>query len=454
MTTLHDRLAELADEAPVALPAPGLWERGRRYGRVRRTGTAAIVVAACLALVVLSGVSWLQSVPPSRPAPAGSPVGLPDRIWQPSPWLPGTDSEGPLGQLVAVVSTDRGGWFGKDRGLVGISATTGEYRFLDLPDAVHDAFPDATLAPNGRHLAYWLTGETAGSPNTGGGAPVVGVGVYDTATGAVRRHLIPTEHGLTPEILVWADESSLVFSAGQILGGDDDSLLEQSQSKNGSPLVWSIEARPRVLDLDGLDGNNILSAVDGRLVVDDSYDGVFRIVDLDDPAADRRFVTIDNLSTMPLLDAGGRRVAAVWGGPAARGTSMPNAVLAGPLVPRAAGQTEGAELKRVPHSGQTFSVLAWLDDTHLAVVRRTNRCCSSAVFRVSVPTGDSVVLVRLPVDSFGSDVRFATDLLNAPSVHAERPQSPLDPRLVAGLALATAGVTVWALVRWRRRVQP
>ena len=37
MTTLHDRLADLArDQAPTAPPAPELWVRGRRYHRRRR----------------------------------------------------------------------------------------------------------------------------------------------------------------------------------------------------------------------------------------------------------------------------------------------------------------------------------------------------------------------------------------------------------------------------------
>lgn len=454
MTTLHDRLAELADEAPVALPAPGLWERGRRYRKLRRTGTAAIVVAACLALVVLSGVTWLQSTPPSRPAPAGSPVGLPDRIWAPSPWLAGTDDAGPLGQLVAVVPTERGGWTGKDLGLVGIPATTGEYRFLDLPDAVPDAFADATLAPDGRHVAYWLTGETAGSPNTGRVTPVVGVAVYDVATGDVRRHLVPTEHGLEPEVLLWADSTRLVVSAGQILGGDDDSLLEQSQSRSGPPLVWSIdEARPRVLDLDGLDGNNILSAGGGRLVVDDSYDGVFRIVELDDPAADRRFVVVEGLIDAPVLDHSARMVAVTSNGDGTT-TRLPS-VLAGPVASRGTGETGAAELHEVTGTRGSHRVLAWLDDQHVAVVRSIGLSRTrTSVFEVAVATGESRKLVRLPATSYGRAVQFATDLLNAPSVQAEKPQSPLDPRLVAGFALVTVAGAGWALVRWRRRVQP
>ncbi|MCW2794154.1 MAG: hypothetical protein JWO76_3252, partial [Nocardioides sp.] len=134
MTTLHDRLSRLADEAPVALPEPGLWQRGRRYRRRRRAGTLAIVGAAVLALGVLAGTTWQRSSV-DGPQPANSAPALPDRIWSPSPWLEGTDDAGELGQLAAIIDAERGSWIGKSPGLVGVSATTGEYRFLDLPDA-------------------------------------------------------------------------------------------------------------------------------------------------------------------------------------------------------------------------------------------------------------------------------------------------------------------------------
>src|SRR4051812_8665492 len=108
MTTLHDRLADLADDAPPGGPAPDLWERGRRYHRQRRVGTLAIAGAACVALVAIAGLSWQQSG--GLPEPAAPPSverALPDRLWTPSPWLPGTDEAGPLGPLAAVVGADR-----------------------------------------------------------------------------------------------------------------------------------------------------------------------------------------------------------------------------------------------------------------------------------------------------------------------------------------------------------
>jgi hypothetical protein len=40
MTTLHDRLVDLAEVAPEALPAPGLWDRDRDRESQARDGLA------------------------------------------------------------------------------------------------------------------------------------------------------------------------------------------------------------------------------------------------------------------------------------------------------------------------------------------------------------------------------------------------------------------------------
>lgn len=99
--------------------------------------------------------------------------------------------------------------------------------------------------------------------------------------------------------------------------------------------------------------------------------------------------------------------------------------------------------------------MGWLDRTHVAAVRFVGRNSrGTALFRLSVATGAVEQMVRLSGDGFGNTTQFALDLLNAPSVHAEKPQSPLDPRLVAGFALVTVAGAGWALVRWRQRVQP
>ena len=78
----------------------------------------------------------------------------------------------------------------------------------------------------------------------------------------------------------------------------------------------------------------------------------------------------------------------------------------------------------------------------------------SGLYRVDILSGSSRELVRLPGIGSGGPWQFATDLLDAPSVHAERPPRPLDPRVMAGLAVATVLAAVVGIVLWRRRVQP
>jgi hypothetical protein len=105
MTTLHDRLAELADDAPHGGPVPDLWDRAARYHRRRRVGTVVIVAVVLLGLGAIGTLDWSRSRP--TPAPANGTAGLPSKVWMPSGWLPGTDDVGPLGQLAALQPATR-----------------------------------------------------------------------------------------------------------------------------------------------------------------------------------------------------------------------------------------------------------------------------------------------------------------------------------------------------------
>src|SRR4051794_28700803 len=118
MTTLHDRLADLAEDAPSGGPAPELWDRGRRYQRRRRTGGGVIAVVVALALAALGGLDWWRARP--EPMPASGTPALPTKIWMPGKWLPGTDDAGPLGQLAAVQVATRGTWTGDTDGVAGV----------------------------------------------------------------------------------------------------------------------------------------------------------------------------------------------------------------------------------------------------------------------------------------------------------------------------------------------
>src|SRR6478735_11395339 len=188
VSTLHDRLVDLADDAPTGGALPGLWDRGRRIARRRRIGTAAIAAAACLALLVVAGLGW-GSGRPASVAPAGSQrtPAMPDKLYEPSGWLGSFD--GAPGTLAAVFPTRREHLTASEPGIVGVSATTGRYGFIDLPDLADIADREGAMAlsADGRRLAYWITGETTQSPRAADGDPITGFAVYDAVTGRTER---------------------------------------------------------------------------------------------------------------------------------------------------------------------------------------------------------------------------------------------------------------------------
>ena len=130
---LRERLGALADAAPTTVSTPDLWRRGRRR-QVRRALAATVAIAAVSTIVGIGGATIARKVESIGPVTSPSErMRLPDRFFSPSPWLKGTDDTGPIGPLVAVTYTVRRSWRSSSNGLVGVSATTGEYRFLDLP---------------------------------------------------------------------------------------------------------------------------------------------------------------------------------------------------------------------------------------------------------------------------------------------------------------------------------
>jgi hypothetical protein len=428
MTALHDRLADLAEDAPPGGPMLDLWDRGRRLHRRRLAGTAAIVATAVVVLAVIATVDWQRSAP--VPAPAGGPVGLPDQLWSPSPWLPSNDRPG---RLVAVAAAERGSWTGGRRALVGVSATTGEYAFLDLPDDAGVEDGHSQLAPDGRHVAYWLTGDTTGAP-AGEEDPIAGVAVYDLETGRVTRHWISTAHGLMPDELAWADADTVVFQAGQ--------RIDENSGWTGRMSSWRLGEEPQPIA--GLaQGASLLGAAYGRILVDDwseSGEEQHLLVKVESPA-DRRDVDLPSVGARTgslhfvALGESGRRMALI------RGSSSPEAVYAGPLD----------RLAEVPRTSRTLGVVDWVDsDTIVTLQQGTSPDWErTSLRRVEVSTGASRELVVLSNGLW----QVATDLLDAPSVDAERPPAPMDPRVVLGLALATVLAAGGGLVVWRRRVR-
>jgi hypothetical protein len=176
-TDLRDELARLADGTSPVAPPRDLWSRGVRRRRRTRVATALGTVAAVLAAVLISTVGW-DAVRTTEPAPTATDgLAIPSRLETPSKFT-ATTGDGPIGPLAAVAGAEQASsWLGgTTTGLVGVAAATGEYRFLELPDAV-DAGDDTlygarqpALSPDGRSVAYWL--RQADHPDRVGGFAV------------------------------------------------------------------------------------------------------------------------------------------------------------------------------------------------------------------------------------------------------------------------------------------
>ena len=439
MSTLPERRQDLADTPAAAdRPVPGeTWARGVRYARRRRLGTALIAVVAVLALVGIATLSLTRSHDPVQPAGTNAPLGIPDRLYEPSPWLPGTDDEGPLGPLAVLIPAERRSWGGSSAEWVGVSATTGEYRFLDL---THDAHEGIALSPDGKHVAYWTTGEISGSTNTSNGPePTAGVAVYDTTTGAVRRASFSTVHGIAVQDLVWADNMTLMVGFGQWAVGEDDfdPALGQGVSNDYQWLLWPEgEDRPTPTDLieggatiDGASEGHVLA---GRVIVD-LADGSRTSIKADAP-----------LMNVTAVDPSGARVA--FPGDGGRNSRTPSSIQV--------NATDGSTTI-VPGSGRTFRVFGWADTTHVVALQAppgSNGDIQAAVAVViDINDGSSRVLSDL---NGVANIDFADDLFGNPTIAAEEPPRPLDQRLVAGGVVVVLAGSGLAFLLWRRRVRP
>ncbi|MCW2852448.1 MAG: hypothetical protein JWM84_2112 [Nocardioides sp.] len=449
MQTLHERLAELA-ELSEQRPDPGTAAmaaaRGRAYRRRRLVGTAATLGASAAALALIAGISLSRSAGDVEPAPAGAPTGMPRELYEPSPWLPGTGDE-PLGTLAGLVVADRASWSGTERGLVGISATTGAYRFLELPSAAAVHLTSAAISPDGGHVAYWTTGGTRLSPDTD---PVTGVAIYDAATGDVVRHPVETDHGLATEELTWADDATLLLGYGQYRGGLADPQELQGSSTFAAWFTWRVgDSEPAPAPFDN--GTDVGRAASGRVL----EDGPPRAV-VDLATMSRETVRIgSDFSQSPVPDLDGTALAWVAGGTRRDpgGGSNPNRVYVASLATRdAAGRVER---RLVPGSGKTFDVLAWTDRTHVALLQRVGTSLDrTRIAVVDVRTGKSDTVTTGELGTTFAPGRVATDLLSHPPIAAPEPPSPWDPRVSTGLAATVLLTAAGFLIVWRRRARP
>lgn len=436
MSTLHDRLVDLASDAPAATPDPGLWDRAARVHRRRRAGTAALVAVAVVAVLSLVGIDTWQRSPGIDPAAPGTEPALPARFHPPSPWLPGTDGE-PTGPLAAVMTAERKGWFSADNGVVGVSATTGEYRFLDLPD---DAGQGWALSPDGAKVAYWLTGVPEGSPQTSGGQslPVVGLAVWDAVTGEVVRHEVESEHGLAvDDQIVWADSAALVTRWAQWRVGDDAPTREQGGSIDRVGLrAWELDGPEGPVAL-GVDADVDVGNGEGQVLLSSRRRSVLDVRTGERSGPD---VVGSDYANVSALSPDGAAVVYP------RGNRNPNRL----VVART-----GAEEPELVLDDDVWAAVAWIDDDTIAFTTRdTEQDPIPAVIEtLSLSTGERSVLIEAGPDLQPGFDDLATDLLAVEPRDFPEPDQPWDPRVVTGLVGFVALVAGMWLLGWRRRVE-
>jgi hypothetical protein len=431
-THLPERLRELADDAPATLPATGLWQSGRRRHR-RRVVVGVALVGAVVSLAAGLGYGDWRS---RQPEPVSPPVGssgsmaVPDRLFNPSPWLPTTRAPG---RLVAVMSATRDHFpFGSDRNaLAGVVAGSQTYRFLDLPGQAPEN-TDVALSPDGRSLAYWVTqaeGEPVGA--------VVGVAVLDLTTGTVERHLVPTRHGLAPMSLSWPDSRTVAMVSDHFTSPDPTSYAGRTDTylfRLGDGTAYTRLVRSNVDDVPVTSTRGEFTGVVDHQVLR-SYA----------PRTDelRPDVALSSSVKSVAYDVRRRLVAATAGNVDASGPTS------GPLV--VGHVRKGAVELRPVRGGRRYDrVLTWVDGTHVAAVRQTRAGLVYDV--VDVRTGQRRELTSKPWYAF----EIALDALQqARTVPGIPPPHPWNPRWIAlgGLLvlLCTGG---GALVLRRSRARP
>ncbi|MEU0316898.1 hypothetical protein [Nocardioides sp. NPDC006273] len=424
---LTNLLEELAREAPSGGDAPEqLWRRGRRAARTQRLGTIAIAAVACVLLIALGTATWQQRPRLEPTADTGTGSYLPSRFHEPSPHLPGTDSVGPIGPLIATFDTPRKGWLGSTDGLAGVSAETGAYAFLDLPHAATAYLAAARLSPDGRHVAYWTTGEVSDPIPALEGGTINGYAVYDTVTGDVVTQRPSTERGIGHGTLVWFDPTRLGVSFGQM-----QNCCGSSTHRSLIFDLSSSEASATSSDLVGLDQASTNGV--GTMIVsgEESF-----IVAADGTAAPAKIAGIPgriNGSQLLALTPDSKRVAAIFG------DSMPAQISVKDVDEDGAGD---------PVPGDYLGVVSWLDETHVAALRHSRAESGVDLVAVDVRDGSAEVL-----SAYADTARLAINLLDSPvksQPAPPRPWSPWVPTITAGTTLVVAAL---AILVWRRRAR-
>ena len=236
MDTLHDRLADLADEAPTGgAPAAELWARGKRAHHVRIAGlaTALLVVTAVgtgIGIRLAHGADGHSRPEPARPLGVALPVEYP--VGEELPDL--GDTPGPLAAIWLVPGVGGGA-----PDVVGVVAETGTFGTLPIDVSKnYTARDDAyfALSPDGRRIAY----------DTPADELVVGDLVTGDSSSLAFEHFKP----LREQWYTWVDSTHLV---GHRADGGPGSWVREADG-----WVWQPGTAPKRVNLMAYPGSPYL----------------------------------------------------------------------------------------------------------------------------------------------------------------------------------------------------
>ncbi|RYP83415.1 hypothetical protein EKO23_19150 [Nocardioides guangzhouensis] len=244
MDTLHDRLAELAEDAPTGgAPAAELWARGKRAHRLRVGALAAAltvvgVVGTGIGVRLADGGDERSDIAPAGIAGMALPIEYP--VGQALPDL--GDKPGPL---AAIWFVPRGG--GGAPEVVGLVAETGEFGTLPI-DVSRDYVRGKhfALSPDGRRIAYQTSDPSAGEPM-----------VHDLESG---ESYAPAFEDFGPDFeptegYTWVDSTHLVGHADM----DADGWLNDAEG-----WAWEPGTAPKEVDVIAYVGSPYLVENAGR----------------------------------------------------------------------------------------------------------------------------------------------------------------------------------------------
>lgn len=432
-----EQLDRLAQDAPTGVPPTDLWRRGvRRRRRRLAAGAAASVLAVLLGGGVAGAIVAAAPTPTVSPADGGG-AAIPDRIEQPDPWTPGTDRKGPPGRLAVVAGASRrtGILGASSDGLVGLSAGSGTYRFLDLPGRMPDdggmlsADDPVALSPDGRRVAYWV-GDTTAS----------GVAIYDTVTGSVRRTSFASPLGLAPGTLTWVSSDRLLVRYAVIT-----QLARDSMSSTSSP-PWLLSAstgqRER-LAARGCLSMDLPVAMPGGF---SSWDGrKLRLCIRSGATYVARQISVRGMDPAPALGTSAvspdRSRAAL--------VAVPSAGPGRLYVASVPSGSSSTRARRVRTQVAVQTIVGWRDSTDVLVDGQIGR--ARGIYAVDVTTGTSEPVVGVPELNYTPGQVYATDLWSRPTVDRPAPPDVLNPQVAVAGGVVTALALLQVAIRVRRR---